>query len=189
MKTEQQKQKMRDANKRWRESNPERVKASAAKWRTENKERFAQMTKEWLENNKERKRQTSKEWIEQNREHYNERAAKYRKEKPEKIKLHGIRARAKKEGIECTITEDDIVLNEICPYLGIPIDNSDRAHTGSIDRIDNSKGYVPGNIIHVSCKANAMKNNASLEELKMLINRLEAIMQQQQRQRLNDSGE
>lgn len=36
---------------------------------------------------------------------------------------------------------------------------------GSIDRIDNSLGYIPGNVEVITKKANSMKNGASNEEL------------------------
>lgn len=36
----------------------------------------------------------------------------------------------------------------------------------SIDRLDPSIGYIPGNICVISYKANTMKNNASYTELK-----------------------
>jgi hypothetical protein len=86
--------------------------------------------------------------------------------------------RAQKKGIPFTITKEDIIIPDVCPILGIPIiagkgrksdglvgatDNSP-----SIDRIDNSKGYVPGNIVVISWRANYLKNTATLEELVML---------------------
>ena len=79
---------------------------------------------------------------------------------------------AKKRGIEFTLSLSD--LNELsfpitCPVLGIPL----KWHRGkpeedsySFDRIDSSKGYVPGNIQILSFKANRAKNNLTEDELK-----------------------
>ena len=83
--------------------------------------------------------------------------------------LH-LRSRAKKFGIECTITEADLVVPEICPVLGFvmvrrgPI----RDMSPSVDRIDNTKGYVPGNVVVVSYRANRLKSNATVEELMLV---------------------
>lgn len=49
-----------------------------------------------------------------------------------------------------------------CPVLGVPLVDGNT----SIDRIDPSKGYVPGNLQIISSKANRMKNNATVEELR-----------------------
>lgn len=40
-----------------------------------------------------------------------------------------------------------------------------RPNAASLDRIDNSKGYVRGNVMVISLRANAIKNNATAEEL------------------------
>ena len=60
------------------------------------------------------------------------------------------RHRALKKGIEFNIEISDIVIPETCPIL---------------DRIDNAKGYIKGNIQVISFKANAMKLTANKDEL------------------------
>lgn len=54
-----------------------------------------------------------------------------------------------------------------CPILGIDIFwGSRQAHTNpSLDRIDNSKGYIKGNVIWISYRANRIKSDSTLEEL------------------------
>ncbi|SKB50487.1 hypothetical protein SAMN05660880_01353 [Luteibacter sp. 22Crub2.1] len=57
-----------------------------------------------------------------------------------------------------------------CPVLGLPLyRNSGGAAQGpnspSLDRIDPALGYVQGNVKVISSRANAIKSNASPEEL------------------------
>lgn len=89
--------------------------------------------------------------------------------------LYAARNRAKQNGLECTITVDDIVIPEFCPALGIKLEprigagRSNREEIGSspsLDRIDNSKGYVPGNVAVISLRANMIKTDATAAELK-----------------------
>ena len=42
----------------------------------------------------------------------------------------------------------------------------------SLDRIDSSKGYIPGNVWVISRRANAIKSDATLEELELLVKNL-----------------
>lgn len=63
-----------------------------------------------------------------------------------------------------------------CPILGIPLEWSCRRSNKSIplpgspslDRIVPERGYVKGNIWIISHRANAIKNNATHEELKLV---------------------
>jgi hypothetical protein len=77
------------------------------------------------------------------------------------------------KGTSFNISSDDIILNEYCPFFNTKLNyNSQRKNClsdptyASIDRIDNSKGYVKGNVWIISRLANQMKNNASIDELK-----------------------
>lgn len=68
---------------------------------------------------------------------------------------------------EFTITMEDVLWNTICPIFGTPIDWFTEGYSDnspSIDRVDNTKGYVPGNVQIVSLKANRLKSNGTAEQ-------------------------
>lgn len=75
----------------------------------------------------------------------------------------------------------DLVWPTHCPYLGIELDYfATERHENSIsfDRIDSKKGYVKGNVIICSWRANRIKNDAALEELGLIYHNLKSIMEQ-----------
>lgn len=83
------------------------------------------------------------------------------------------RARANTKGREFNIEVSDVVIPKVCPVLGIPMKSP------SIDRIDSAKGYVKGNIRVISNRANTLKNNATVEELRLILEdaiRLQVLM-------------
>lgn len=97
---------------------------------------------------------------------------------PEKwptVVLRNIRKRAKDAGIECTITAADIILPDRCPALGIPlILGSGRRglsspNSPSVDRIVNERGYIPGNVAVISTRANLLKKDATVEEVRGIL--------------------
>lgn len=92
----------------------------------------------------------------------------YRNKDPRIKVFQGCKQRAKARSIYFDLKLEDIVIPDKCPYLKVPfiIGTKDNyQYTHSIDRIDNSKGYVKDNIEIITMKANSMKNNASNEEL------------------------
>jgi len=89
--------------------------------------------------------------------------------------------RAKKYNREFAITLKDFSPVSHCPLLGIPLNFSHRGRgaapdSATIDRIDPSMGYVPGNVWVISFKANLIKSNATLGELEMIAANLQTRM-------------
>lgn len=84
--------------------------------------------------------------------------------------LEGIRGRAKSKGQDFNLTIEDIVIPKdgLCPILRIPLivlaPKGKRGNAMSVDRIDSSLGYVKGNVAIISVKANAIKNNGTIED-------------------------
>lgn len=97
------------------------------------------------------------------------------------------KSRSKKAGIPFHLKLDDIQIPDKCPILGIPL----KAHEGrcdfdspSLDQIIPGKGYEPGNIQVISHKANTIKSNASLKELRAVVDYMENL----QRERLSEDA-
>ena len=78
--------------------------------------------------------------------------------------------RAVRYGVSFTISLTDVRVPDVCPVLNIPLVFSEtKTHnTPSLDRIDNSKGYEPGNICVISWRANFMKRDLSLDDVHKL---------------------
>jgi hypothetical protein len=95
----------------------------------------------------------------------------YRKNNLEKILILSAKSRASKKNIPFSIIESDIIIPEYCPILGLKL-KSQRKFIGenspTLDRIDNILGYIPGNIVVISNRANRLKNDATLEEIYQL---------------------
>lgn len=94
---------------------------------------------------------------------------------PEKYLLAGATTRSRKYGYPCTITITDIVIPEYCPILNIKLEiNTGRYNynSPSLDKIIPSLGYVPGNIMVISMRANMIKNNATVTEIEKVYNYL-----------------
>ncbi len=118
-------------------------------------------------------------WNKKNRAKVNARAKNYRRTKisREKVLWWNDRNRAKAQGIEFSLSIDDIIVPDVCPILGIKLEIAfDHAKDGSpsIDRIDPLKGYVRGNVQIISHKANTIKSNATLAEMRLLLAHMEA---------------
>jgi hypothetical protein len=81
------------------------------------------------------------------------------------------RYRAKRDGTRHTLTLADIHVPERCPVLGMRLRPAkDRAgpSSPSLDRINPLRGYVPGNVLVVSWRANELKKNATPGELELV---------------------
>lgn len=102
------------------------------------------------------------------RDHGAERHRAHRNEDQKWGLVRQAKQRANRDGLECTITVDDFEIPEFCPYLLIPIMRCPGvpcSTSPSLDRIDNSRGYVPGNVQVLSYAANSMKRDATTEQL------------------------
>ena len=118
---------------------------------------------------------------EREREYRLEYERKRAKERPEYMLYKGAKRRARNNGLEFTITVDDIIIPQLCPYLHIPITpngggGSRLPGSPSLDRLKNHIGYTPGNIIVCSWRANFLKSDADYQEMFQLMNSWGAIL-------------
>ena len=89
--------------------------------------------------------------------------------------LKAARGRAKRNKLPFNLTLSDVVIPKLCPLLDIPLVSGKGecvAGSPSLDRKRPALGYVRGNVWVVSRRANTIKQDASLAELEMLVERL-----------------
>lgn len=92
------------------------------------------------------------------------------------------KARAKADGVPFNITFEEIHWPDVCPALGFPLDYTRRRSKGigrcrynspSFDRRDPTVGYVRGNVVIISYRANQIKTNAMPAEMRAVADWLE----------------
>lgn len=87
--------------------------------------------------------------------------------------------RAKLGGIPFDITVDDVVVPDLCPVLGIPLVVNKRAakfNSPTLDRIIGDLGYVRGNVMVISYRANTIKSDATVTELRRMADFYERLL-------------
>lgn len=135
-------------------------------------------------------RSKADERLEQRRAVQRAATLKYRRAHPEKTKasssawraknharvlLYKAKARAKQTARPFDLLPQDIVIPKRCPVLGILL----KRHVGeggktfddspTLDCIVPEKGYVRGNVAVISGRANRIKNDATLNELRKVL--------------------
>lgn len=97
----------------------------------------------------------------------------------ERSKFIKIRAKSGRLGIPFNLTMEDFIVPERCPVFGTllvsPMLSGRHAsmNAPSIDRVIPSKGYVKGNVRIISYRANLLKSDATLDELKKIVSYIE----------------
>lgn len=102
------------------------------------------------------------------------------KESPELTIWKRARVRAKNKNLPFNIHIEDIVIPQVCPVLGIPLEVSSTGkptrRSPSIDRIIPALGYVKGNIRIVSMRANTLRGSRTTADLEQLKSEIEALL-------------
>lgn len=99
-------------------------------------------------------------------------AREWRKNHYLKHLLNVAKKRARSKGLEFSITASDVILHAICPIIGVAITAPGTWHGPSLDRRDNSLGYVPGNVHLVSKRGNTWKGHRASEDFERALSYL-----------------
>ena len=106
--------------------------------------------------------------------------SRYRDSNRFAIRMRSCRARAKEKSLAFDIDTDYIVSiwTGICPVFKTELDiNSKRGQKGhaQLDKIDPKLGYIRGNVVWLSERANRIKDDATTEDLEKLLQWLKSL--------------
>ena len=129
----------------------------------------------WYLRNKEHANAANSAWGKVNRHKHREYYLTWERRHPLRAMYQRSKSNAKQRKLEFTLTLEDLTWPTHCPILGIELvyerDKKEphRDNYPTIDRWDNSKGYVSGNVFVISWRANRMKWHSTVEELEAIV--------------------
>lgn len=117
--------------------------------------------------------EANRRWAERNPGRLAQACVDWRVKYPARYLLSRTKASAKRRGLAFDLAEADLgSLPTHCPVLGLELAYYGAEQAGlhnpaaaSIDRINNSMGYIAGNVVIVSLRANVLKRDATPAEL------------------------
>lgn len=147
------------------------------------KEKHAKRTKQYREANQEQFADYQNKYYAADPEKYREYGRKrYHDTKRTEWARHAVtrlRYKAKKRGLEFNLTVKylESIIVDVCPILNLVLiyvaEGELNEASATIDRIDNSKGYIQGNVRIICHRANTMKSDADVETVKKLLEYME----------------
>ena len=138
----------------------------ATKWQEDNREAHNDHVREYSKRNPEVGKAAYKKWLDKNKG-----TLAY----AQRDMLNRTKARCKRTGqvfdIELSNITDIWPADNCCPVLKIEFDltGQNRWHSPSIDRINSDRGYTVDNIVIISYRANSIKQDSTLDELRLLL--------------------
>lgn len=96
------------------------------------------------------------------------------REDPLSHAIRGKKTVSKNIGVPFNLSVEDVERPTHCPVLGLELDYSADAtkralNKASLDRFKPELGYVKGNVRVISCRANFLKSNGTLDEFIKLV--------------------
>ncbi len=149
------------------QANKEKCNEASRAWALKNPSRRREIERKYDEAHREQTKIRARLWNAQNKERNRQKRIREEAENPERFLLKSAKSRAKKRGVELTITVHDISIPQSCPIRGVTLKRGTQGNcpdAPSLDRIDPNKGYIPGNVWVISNRANVIKNDGTPEE-------------------------
>jgi hypothetical protein len=121
-------------------------------------------------------KESAARWSKRHPEKAAENARLWRARNPKYMLLHSAKRRSKRDGIELSITQDNIPdIPEMCPIADIPLFVRNDGTQGpcenspTLDRVNPKLGYLPNNIRVISHKGNRWKSDMTIENLERIL--------------------
>lgn len=169
MPEEERVERERESKRKWKEANRDAVNASNRASRA-GKDSYRKYVESMTPERRAQHDARRATYRENNREVIRERMRAYYQKNADFAVWTNLKTKAKKRGIPFDIEPEDVRAPEFCPALGIKLgrgrEHQEIGSSPSVDRLVASKGYVKGNVIVVSYRANRIKNDATMQELR-----------------------